>query len=667
MLRGRMHQLRPDRHPHEHELFRHGPDGQHQLQLSREGNGRSGNLSAYSNTATATTTGTTGGTIKFIQGNYQVPHPSATSVAVTYTAAQSAGDLNVVVVGWNDATSHRQLRHRYEWQHLHPRRGTDGAARPTGGGLSQAIYYAKNIASAAANANTVTVSFSAAAAYPDVRILEYSGLNPTSPLDVTAAAVGNSATSSSGTATTTSASELIVGANMVYTSTTAAWLRIYAPYHHQPRRRYRRRSNRDRHRKLSGHRPRRPPAPGSCRWRPSRASSSGDTTPPTAPSNLTATAASASQINLSWTASTDNVGVTGYLVERCSGAGCTNFAQIGTPTSTSFSDTGLTANTSYSYRVRATDAAGNLSGYSNTATATTLWQGTTPPTAPSNLTATAASASQINLAWTASTDHVGVTGYLVERCSGAGCSNFAQIGTPTSTSFSDTGLTANTSYSYRVRATDAAGNLSAYSNTATATTLQGTTPPTPPSNLTATAASASQINLSWTASTDPVGVTSYLVERCSGAGCSNFAQIGTPPSTSFSDTGLTASTSYSYRVRATDAAGNLSAYSNTATATTTGTTGGTIKFIQGTYQTHQSSSSSVAVTYTAAQSAGDLNVVVVGWNDTTSTVSSVTDTSGNTYVLAVGPTAGTRPHAVHLLCQEHCSSSGGRQYRHRGV
>ena len=170
-----------------------------------------------------------------------------------------------------------------------------------------------------------------------------------------------------------------------------------------------------------------------------------------------------------------------------------------------------------------------------------------------------------------------------------------------------------------------------------------TTPPTAPSNLTATAASASQINLAWTASTDNVGVTGYLVERCSGAGCSTFAQIGTPTSTSFSDTGLTASTSYSYRVRATDAAGNLSAYSNIATATTTGTTGGTITFVQGNYQAPQTSSSSVAVTYTAAQSAGDLNVVVVGWNDASTTVSSVTDTSGNTYSLAVGPTVGDRP------------------------
>jgi chitodextrinase len=204
---------------------------------------------------------------------------------------------------------------------------------------------------------------------------------------------------------------------------------------------------------------------------------------------LTATAASASQINLAWTASTDNVGVTGYMVERCQGAACSNFAQVATPTATTFSDTGLTASTPYSYRVRATDAAGNLSAYSNTASVSTpAPPDTTPPTAPTNLTATAASASQINLAWTASTDNVGVTGYRVERCQGAGCSNFLQIATTTTTTttttFSDTGLTASTSYSYRVRATDAAGNLSAYSSTASASTPAppDITPPTAPTN-----------------------------------------------------------------------------------------------------------------------------------------------------------------------------------------
>src|SRR2546423_5729567 len=106
-----------------------------------------------------------------------------------------------------------------------------------------------------------------------------------------------------------------------------------------------------------------------------------DTTPPSAPTNHTATAPSATQINLSWTVSTDNVGVTGYRVERCQGAACSNFAQIAAPTTSAFNDTGLTASTSYSYRVRATDAAGNHSTFTLPDTTNSL---TTSATTPSN-------------------------------------------------------------------------------------------------------------------------------------------------------------------------------------------------------------------------------------------------------------------------------------------
>jgi chitodextrinase len=95
------------------------------------------------------------------------------------------------------------------------------------------------------------------------------------------------------------------------------------------------------------------------------------TTPPSAPTNLIVTVVSSSQINLSWTASTDNVAVSGYKVERCQGAACSNFTQIATPATTTYSDTGLVGSTSYSYRVRATDASGNLSSYSSAGTATT--------------------------------------------------------------------------------------------------------------------------------------------------------------------------------------------------------------------------------------------------------------------------------------------------------
>jgi phosphatidylinositol-3-phosphatase len=100
---------------------------------------------------------------------------------------------------------------------------------------------------------------------------------------------------------------------------------------------------------------------------------SADSTPPSAPGTLSGSVVSGGEIDLSWGAATDNVGVTGYQLERCQGAGCSSFAQIATPSGTSYNNTtGLLPNTSYSYRVRATDAAGNLGPYSNTFTAITL-------------------------------------------------------------------------------------------------------------------------------------------------------------------------------------------------------------------------------------------------------------------------------------------------------
>ena len=95
-----------------------------------------------------------------------------------------------------------------------------------------------------------------------------------------------------------------------------------------------------------------------------------DSQPPSAPGNLVATAIGVSQVHLSWTASTDNVGVTGYLVER-QDPGSPSFVQVATSTGTSYNDTGLVAGSAYSYRVRATDAAQNLSDYSAVASVTT--------------------------------------------------------------------------------------------------------------------------------------------------------------------------------------------------------------------------------------------------------------------------------------------------------
>jgi putative Ig domain-containing protein/IPT/TIG domain-containing protein/VCBS repeat protein/fibronectin type III domain protein len=154
----------------------------------------------------------------FVQRNYAVPQSSLSSVTVSFTAAQTAGDLNVVVVGWNDSTQHVQS--------VTDSKGNvyTSAVGPTvmAGFGSQSIYYAKNISAAFAAENSVTVTFDGPAAFPDIRIAEYSGIDLVNPIDVTAAAQGSDATSDSGTLTTTNAVDLLLGANLVKTATMAA-------------------------------------------------------------------------------------------------------------------------------------------------------------------------------------------------------------------------------------------------------------------------------------------------------------------------------------------------------------------------------------------------------------------------------------------------------------
>jgi endo-1,4-beta-xylanase len=203
-----------------------------------------------------------------------------------------------------------------------------------------------------------------------------------------------------------------------------------------------------------------------------------DTQAPSTPAGLLASATSSSSISLGWTASTDNVGVTGYQVLRAPGASGGSFTQVGTSTAPSFTNSGLAASTTFRYQVRAVDAAGNQSAVSNTVTAATQAGGgsdTQAPSTPANLTAPSTTTSSISLAWAASTDNVGVTGYQVLRAPGASGGSFTQVGTSTGNSFVNTGLAANTTFRYQVRAVDAAGNQSAVSNTVTAATQGGGT------------------------------------------------------------------------------------------------------------------------------------------------------------------------------------------------
>lgn len=508
-----------------------------------------------------------------------------------------------------------------------------------------------------------------------------------------------------------------------------------------------------------------------------------DTTPPTAPAQLTATTAGPTEVTLTWTAASDDVGVTGYRVERCQNSGCTSFAELAAPATTSYSDTSAAASTTYQYRVRATDSAGNLSAYSNVATATTTAPApdTVNPGPPGTLSVTSDASPSATLGWGPATDNVGIAGYRIDRCAGAGCQDFTHLVqlSGSGTMYTDTRVSNNTSYSYQVSALDAAGNIGPPSNqvttvipapvtslvaaygfgetsgtsvldgsgrghtgtlgTATRTTsgkfgsalafngssarvtipdasdlrltsamtveawvnpssgsaswadvvykgddnyyLEGsstsagapvggalivgahqesvgtaplpanlwshlaltydssavrlflngnevsstaatgtiatsnnpveiggdsiygqyfsglidevriyntartglqiqsdmntpvggpsdTSPPTSPTNLNATAVSSARIDLAWQGSTDNVGVTGYQIERCQAPGCTVFDNIAASATPSFSDVSLAPMTSYSYRVRAFDSAGNTSGYSSIATAST---------------------------------------------------------------------------------------------------
>lgn len=175
----------------------------------------------------------------------------------------------------------------------------------------------------------------------------------------------------------------------------------------------------------------------------------GDTSPPSTPGGLTASGATQSSLNLSWNASTDNVGVTGYDVYL-------NGGHVATASSTSATVSGLSCSVSYTLGVDAYDAAGNHSGQTSTNASTAACPptgDTSPPSAPSGLHVTSASQTAIAIAWDASTDNVGVTKYFVLL-------NGNHIANVTGTSYSYSGLKCGTSYTLGVNAWDGAGNQS---------------------------------------------------------------------------------------------------------------------------------------------------------------------------------------------------------------
>jgi fibronectin type 3 domain-containing protein len=277
-----------------------------------------------------------------------------------------------------------------------------------------------------------------------------------------------------------------------------------------------------------------------------------DTTVPTVTLTSPANGAtvSGSSVTISANAS-DNVGVNNveFFVD-----GSLLASDTSSPYSTVWNSTAV-PNGTHTIMAKAYDAARNSS--SSTFTVTVNNADTTPPSAPTGFVARAISPTQVDLAWTASTDNVRVTAYYIQR-------NGVIIGTATGTSYSDLTVTGNTTYTYVIIATDGSGNKTASSSQSVTTPAPAdTTAPTAPTNLSGVAASSTQVNLSWSAATDPSGIKGYNVYR-NGVKI-NSALVMT---TSYGDSTATAGATYSYTVTAVDGANNESAKSTAVSVTT---------------------------------------------------------------------------------------------------
>jgi glucose/arabinose dehydrogenase len=366
--------------------------------------------------------------------------------SAAFTKANTSGDTIVVYLVWSNTSA----------ASLTDTRGNTyvaATARTTWGtSWSAQVFYAANIA---AGANTVTASFGTPiSSFAVMYLNEYSGLSKTSPVDVSKSATGTASAMSSGNVTTTNANDLLFSAgassNTVNGGASGWNQRSTAS------------GNRTQDLLVSAA----GAYAGTAKQNGNlwvmqlvafRADTGAvDTTPPSVPTNLQATVSSSTTVNLTWTGSTDNVAVAGYKIFR-------NGAQVGTSSTTSYQDTGLTSSTTYTYAVAAYDAAGNTSAQSTTANATTP-DGTAPVvtmTAP----ATGATVSGTVTVTATATDNVGVAGvqFLLDGAN-LGAEDTAS---PYSVSWNTTTI-ADGGHTLSARARDAAGN------TATATAVNVT-------------------------------------------------------------------------------------------------------------------------------------------------------------------------------------------------
>jgi chitodextrinase len=448
---------------------------------------------------------------------------ASTTIAKAFTSANTSGNLIAVVASWGTHNTTPTVTDSLGNTYVLATTSYSSA-----GVQSLAIFYAKSIK---AGANTVTVHFGTSDSWRRLLIAEYSGLSPTSPVDVITSSQGNATTgansATSGSGTTTATNDLIFGAveNFDVAGTLSAGTGFTL-----------RNSVNDSNVIETAIEDKILASPGSASATFTFAhadpyiaemvafkstTTATDTTPPSVPTGLSATAISSSQINLSWTASTDNVGVAGYQIFR-------NGTEIATEATTSYTDTGLTAATTYSYTLAAFDAAGNISGQSAAASATTAAATTAPSIASFTASPTSiVSGNSSTLSWS-------VSGNPTPTLSISG------VGTVTGTSVA-VSPTATTTYT--LTATSSAGSATAQ---VTVTVTPATVAPTIAS-FTASPTSIVSGNtstLSWSASGNPTPTLSIN----NGVG----TVIGT--SVAVSPTATT-----TYTLTATNSAGNKTA------------------------------------------------------------------------------------------------------------
>jgi glucose/arabinose dehydrogenase len=383
---------------------------------------------------------------------------SATTNTVALANPATAGNLIVVSVLWNN---------RGTVGVGDSRANTYSAATPRtnwGSTWSSQVFYATNVAG---GPTSVTATFGTAiSGWGIVYVHEYSGIAAVSPLDGARSASGSARAMSSGALTTTNPTDLLFavgGSSHTVSRPGTGWATRSTAY-----------GNRTMDRTVT--------AVGSYAATANQsgnawimqlvafkaAGGSGDTTPPSVPTNLAATAGSTTEIDLTWTGSTDNVGVTGYTVFR-------NGAAVGTSPTTTFHDTGLTPATTYSYAVSAFDAADNDSALSASASATTLTPptDTTPPTVSMTAPSSGSTVSGTLAVRANAADNVGVAGvqFLLD-----GTSLGAEDTTAPYALTWDTTAAGNGSHALTARARDAAGNTS---TSPAVTVTVSNTPPGP--------------------------------------------------------------------------------------------------------------------------------------------------------------------------------------------